>query len=119
MPIKCNHLLILFLLLFDLIICSNQLRNLWIIEENDIQEVESIIQSPSFSNISWFYSENFGLKLSSEKDTIIYYILDSTYHPRSLETSQEYKDYILIYDKSNEPNIYSNINENEDSPVSI
>ena len=113
-----NFSFLVFIFLFNLIVFPAQFKDLRIIEENDSQEEKSIIKPPGFSKISGFYPENFKLKLSSEKDTVIYYTIDST-DPRTSKTAQEYKDYILIYDNSYEPNIYSNIDENEDSPVSI
>ena len=76
------------------------------------------IKPPKFSKISGFYSENFKLKLSSEENTKIYYTIDST-DPKTSKTSKEFKDYILIYDKSSEPNIYSAMNGTDDSPISI
>ena len=79
---------------------------------------EKILNPPIFSNTSGFYPENFSLKLTSEENTNIYYTLDSS-DPIYSNTSQEYKDYILIYDRSSEPNIYSAIGEDDDSPVSI
>ena len=82
------------------------------------KEEENNIKPPKFSKISGFYSENFKLKLTSEENTKIYYTLDST-DPRTSESSQEFKDYILIYDRSSERNIYSAMTGNENSPVSI
>lgn len=116
-----HSLILIFFIIISLISFSLQIRDLRIIEENGIleeDEEQNFIEPPGFSKISGFYPENFKLKLSSEKDTTIYYTIDSS-DPRTSNTSQEYKDYILVYDKSNEPNIYSNINENENSPVSV
>ena len=109
--------------LFILISFSLELRDLRIIDsEDDLpkeeKEEKTLIKPPGFSKISGFYPDNFKLKLSSEEGTTIYFTLDST-DPRTSETALEYKDYILIYDRTLEPNIYANINENEDSPVSI
>ena len=100
---------------------SSELRDLRIIEEEDeekIKEENNPIKPPSFSRISGFYPDDFKLKLTSEENTIIYYTLDST-DPRTSPTSKEFKDYILIYDKSSEPNKYSSIGTNDSSPVSI
>ena len=114
------NLLPLFILLV-LFTFSLELRDLRIIEEEDeekIKEENNPIKPPSFSRISGFYPDDFKLKLTSEENTIIYYTLDST-DPRTSPTSKEFKDYILIYDKSSEPNIYSSIGTNDSSPVSI
>ena len=114
------NLLPLFILLV-LFPYSLELRDLRIIEEEDeekIKEENNPIKPPSFSRISGFYPDDFKLKLTSEENTTIYYTLDST-DPRTSPTSKEFKDYILIYDKSSEPNKYSSIGTNDSSPVSI
>ena len=81
--------------------------------------MHSYIKPPNFSKNSGFYPENFKLILSSEENTTIYYTVDST-DPRTSSTSEIFKDYILIYDKSSEPNIYSSMNSTEEvSPLSI
>ena len=106
---KYKNFLILFILIFFLPEIKNQeLEEVYKEEEEkDFKEEEHInIKPPVFSRISGFYSENFNLTLSSEENTIIYYTDDST-DPRNSTTSKEYKDYILIYDKTSEPNIYS------------
>ena len=82
------------------------------------KEEEKILNPPKFSKISGFYPENFSLKLTSEENADIYYTLDSS-NPKTSNTSAKYKDHILIYDRSSEPNIYSAIGEDDDSPVSI
>ena len=68
--------------------------------------------------MSGFYPVDFKLKLSSEENTIIYYTTDSS-DPRTSNTSQIFKDYIPIYDKSPEPNVYSSIGTEDRSPKSI
>ena len=83
-------------------------------EEEDNEE----IKPPTFSHTSGFYPENFTLKLSSDKKTTIYYTVDSS-NPKTSNTSKEFKDDILIYDRSLEPNIYSAYGEDDDSPLSI
>ena len=115
-----NSIFIFIFYLIALMPFSLELRDLRIIESEEelFQEEQKIIQPPGFSRISGFYPDNFKLKLSSEENTTIYYTVDSS-DPRSSPTAKEYKDYILIYDRSSEPNIYSSIKENEDSPVSI
>ena len=87
-------------------------------EEDDKKEEKSNVNVPKFSRISGFYCSDFKLKLISEENNEIYYTDDST-DPRTSNSSQKYKDYILIYDKSLEPNIYSAIGQNDSSPVSI
>ena len=115
-----NNIFLFIFYLITLIPLSLELRDLRVIEPEEelLQEEQRIIQPPGFSRISGFYPDNFKLKLSSEENTIIYYTVDSS-DPRSSPTAQEFKDYILIYDRSSEPNIYSSIKENEDSPVSV
>ena len=77
-------------------------------EEEDEKEEKSNINPPQFSRVSGFYPEDFKLKLMSKEKYEIYYTDDST-DPRTSNSSQKYKDYILICDKSLEPNIYSAI----------
>ena len=89
----------LFFISYELIEESKEITN----------ENQTYIKPPGFSRISGFYPENFKLKLSSEENTTIYYTDDSS-DPRNSSTVKEYKDYILIYDKTQEPNIYSEIN---------
>ena len=106
--------------LITLVSLSFELRDLRVIESDDDspKEEETLIKPPGFSKISGFYPNNFKLKLSSEEGTTIYYTVDAS-DPRTSKTAKEFKDYILIYDRTLEPNIYSNIKENEDSPVSV
>jgi len=92
--------------------------SLFIISLSTELEDQPIVKPPGFSKDSGFYPQNFKLKLSSEENAIIYYTLDSS-DPRSSNTSKEFKDYILIQDRSSEPNLYSALNETEDSPLSI
>ena len=108
----------LFLILFITLFCfSVSQKEEEEEEETPIQE-QTNVNPPRFSRVAGFYPEDFKLKLISDKNTRIYYTLDST-DPRTSETAQEFRDYILIYDRSSEPNIYSAIEENEESPVSI
>ena len=107
-----------FLILFITLICFTLSQSEEEEEEEALIEEQINVKSPGFSRVSGFYPENFKLKLISEKDTKIYYTLDSS-DPRTSDTAQEYEDYILIYDRSSEPNIYSAYEENEESPVSI
>ena len=89
-------------------------------EDKEVKEEEDNedIKPPTFSHTSGFYPDNFTLKLSSEQKTTIYYTVDSS-NPKTSNTSKEFKDGILIYDRSLEPNIYSAYGEDDDSPVSI
>ena len=87
-------------------------------ENQDEKEEQNIIKPPGFSRISGFYPEDFKLKLISEKNTSIYYTVDTT-DPRTSPTSKKYKDYILICDRSSEPNVFAAYNESEDSPLSV
>ena len=104
----CNSKNIIFLFLFhflNLFFISYEL----IEDPNEITyENQTFINPPGFSRISGFYPENFKLKLSSKENTTIYYTDDSS-DPKNSTTVKEYKDYILIYDKSQEANIYSEI----------
>ena len=87
-------------------------------EEEDKKQGNINVKPPAFSKISGFYENDFKLKLYSEDDCKIYYTLDST-DPRNSTTSKQYKDYIFIYDRSSEPNLYSAIGTNDSSPISI
>ena len=93
------------IVIFALIYLSSELRNLRS-TELDVSQEENKIKPPIFSKKSGFYPENFNLELSSEENTKIYYTVDST-DPRNSTSTIEYKEPILIYDKTQEPNIYS------------
>ena len=89
--------------------------------ENDIEDEPTNIAAPKFSHESGFYPEDFELKLSLEDtDTTstIYFTIDST-NPITSNTSQIYKEPILITDRSPFPNIYAEYDYNEESPQSI
>ena len=110
--------LLLFVIIFAF---SQELRDLRVIdlnEEKEEEEEKKIIKPPGFSRISGFYPEDFKLKLISEDDTTIYYTDDTT-DPRTSPTSKEFKNYILIYYRSSEPNVFAELNEDEDSPISV
>lgn len=94
-----------FIVLSNLIYLSSEIKKFGKIEQDISQEV-NIIKPPEFSKKSGFYPENFNLKMTSEENITIYYTLDST-DPRNSTTSKEYKEPILIYDKTPESNIYS------------
>ena len=87
-------------------------------EEEEQEEDKVNVEPPKFSRISGFYPNDFKLKLISEENTKIYYTLDSS-DPRNSTTSKEFTDYIQVYDRSSEPNVYSAIGINQSSPVSI
>ena len=107
---------ILFLVLISF---SYGLKNLRVIEEEeDTKEETIVVKPPGFSRISGFYSTDFKLKLHSEENYPIYYTLDSS-DPRSSSTSKQFEDFILIHDRSSEPNLYSAIGVNDSSPISI
>ena len=111
---------ILIVIINPLILLSYGLKTSKIIEsEENLNDEHSYIKPPHFSKKSGFYPDNFKLILSSEENTTIYYTVDST-DPRTSQTSKQFKDYILIYDKTSEPNIYSSVNATkEESPISI
>ena len=72
-----------------------------------------------FSKDSGFYPEEFLLTLSSsEKNSKIYYTIDGT-NPTNLTSAKEYKEPILIKDRSKEPNYLSNYEEDSNSQLSI
>ena len=72
----------------------------------------------TFSKESGFYPEEFELTLSVSDNSKIYYTVDSS-NPTNSSTTKEYTGPIRIKDRTSEPNIYSAIEENENSPVSI
>ena len=74
-----------------------------------------------FSKNSGFYPKEFLLSLSfssSNEKTKIYFTIDGS-DPTNSNTTKEYTEPILIKDRSNEQNIYSDIEENENSPISV
>ena len=120
MSFRYGILLFLFLsTFFSIIMLPSLLKK----EENqnqpqETQEEEKILNPPKFSHTSGFYPEDFSIKLTSEENAKIFYTVDSS-DPKTSNTSQEYKDNILIYDRSSEPNIYSALSGDDDSPISI
>ena len=75
------------------------------------------IKPPSFSNESGFYDNDFLLNLTSS-DADIYYTIDGS-DPLNSKTVQIYKNHIKIYDRSGEPNFYSEIGDDPESPLFI
>ena len=87
----------------------------------DNSETADILPPPKFSKESGFYPDNFDLFLSSSVDnSTIYYTIDGS-NPINSETKKKYdsKKGINIYDRSDEPNIYAEYEEDESSPISI
>ena len=95
---------------------NENLKNI-IDSENILKYEPTNIEPPKFSHESGFYPKDFELTLSSE-DSDIYYTIDST-NPITSNTSQIYKEPILITDRTSFPNIYAAYDYNEDSPQSI
>ena len=72
-----------------------------------------------FSKESGFYNTEFWLTLSTPSEVLkIFYTTDGT-DPTNSTTTKEYIDPIKIIDRSQEANIYSNYEEDMDSPLSI
>ena len=114
-----NKIFTFFFLLTFLLSFSIEKINLTVPSSDEEQEKnKASIEPPKFSRISGFYPDNFKLKLISQENTKIYYTIDST-DPRNSTTSKEFINYIQIYDRSLEPNMYSAIGINASSPVSI
>ena len=111
-----KNILISFYFFITLITCSLESRNL--IENEPGEGQTTYIAPPGFSRVSGFYPADFKLKLSSEENTKIYYTTDSS-DPRTSNTSQLFNDYIPIYDRSFEANVYSSIGTEDKSPKSI
>lgn len=65
------------------------------------------VREPTFSAQSGFYDADFTLTLQAAADVTIYYTLDGS-DPTTSDTAVAYTDGISIYDRSSEPNVYSN-----------
>jgi hypothetical protein len=91
-----------------------------IMNPTPLSENTFILPPPEFSHKSGFYPDNFNLLLSSPtENSLIYYTIDGS-DPLNSETRKIYsKEGINIYDRSNEPNIYAEYEEDENSAVSI
>ena len=74
--------------------------------------------SITFSKESGFYPSEFSLTLTSSNGEKIYYTTDGS-DPTNSNTVKEYTSPIEIIDRSNEPNIYSDYAEDENSPISV
>ena len=75
-------------------------------------------QTITFSKDSGFYPDEFELTLSVSDNSKIFYTVDAS-NPTNSSTTKEYTQPILIKDRTSEPNLYSAIEEDENSPVSI
>ena len=114
---KKSLLLILLLFLITLSIEIQQVSDK--AEDNDTDEEEEVDKNvPVFSKDSGFYDTEFTLELSSEDGAEIYYTTDSS-NPLTSDTAKKYSDPIKIYDRSKEPNVYSEIGDDENSPLFI
>ena len=76
------------------------------------------ISPPIFSKESGFYDNEFLLTLSSKENCEIFYTIDAS-DPLNSNTVQAYKGPIKIYDKSGDPNLYSEIGDDPESPLFI
>ena len=76
------------------------------------------LKPPEFSRNSGFYPNEFNLIISFIEGAEIFYTIDGS-NPLNSKTSKLYQQPILIYDRSEEPNIYGEYEENDDSPFSI
>ena len=72
----------------------------------------------TFSQESGFYSNDFTLTLTSSGNSQIFYTTDGS-DPTNSQTAKEYTDPIQVKDRSNEPNIYSDYAEDENSAISV
>ena len=77
-----------------------------------------LISPPIFSNHSGFYNKDFYLSLYTSEESEIYYTTDGS-DPLNSKTAEIYEEPILIHDRTNEPNIYSEYGEIVNSSISI
>ena len=77
-----------------------------------------LISPPIFSNHSGFYDKDFYLSLFTSEENEIYYTIDGS-DPLNSKTVKIYGEPILIYDRSDEPNIYSEYGEKVNSSISV
>ena len=87
-------------------------------ESRFLSNQDSNSQEVIFSKESGFYDSEFDLTLTSSENSEIYYTIDGS-DPTNSETAQKYSEPIKIVDRTSEPNIYSEYQEDEDSPTSI
>lgn len=76
------------------------------------------VSAPVFSAESGFYGTNFSLSLSAASGTEIFFTTDGS-DPTDSDTAQKYSSPITVQDRSNQPNLYSKYDENENSALSI
>ena len=79
---------------------------------------EILVDPPTFSEQSGFFDNEFYLTLSSDEYTKILYTVDGS-NPLNSNTVKIYDGPIKIYDRSSEPNIYAEIGEEPNTPLSI
>ena len=80
-------------------------------DKNNLTDVpEEEKPTPQFSAEGGFYNDVFTLTLSSEPGHTIFYTMDGT-DPRTSRTAVEYSNGIMIYDNTEEPNVYSALTE--------
>ena len=72
----------------------------------------------TFSQESGFYPNDFTLTLTSSGNSQIFYTTDGS-DPTNSNTAKEYTGPIQVKDRSNEPNIYSDYAEDENSAISV
>ncbi len=66
----------------------------------------SYVDAPAFSVESGFYEDAFQLEIDAPEGTTIYYTTDCS-NPLDSDTAISYRDGILIYDNTSDPNLYS------------
>ena len=98
------------------------IKNIFILKFITFIAILSLIKAQGgvikFSKDSGFYEQEFELSLSVSDNSKIFYTCDSS-NPINSTTTKEYSGPIKIIDRTSEPNIYSAIEEDENSPVSI
>ena len=72
----------------------------------------------TFSQESGFYPNDFTLTLTSSDNSQIFYTTDGS-DPTNSKTAKEYSGPIQVKDRSDEPNIYSDYAEDENSAISV
>ena len=75
-------------------------------------------QDITFSQEAGFYPNQFSLTLTSSDGSKIYFTTDGS-DPTSSKTAKEYSNPIEVKDRSSEPNIYCEYQEDENSATSI
>lgn len=77
-----------------------------------------VVSAPEFSAVSGFYGTDFSLSMTAPAGTTIVYTTDGS-NPITSNTAQTYNSPITVKQRSGEPNIYSEYEENEMSATSI